>query len=90
MVDKEQQLNTWATHYIPARKMALYFAIALACIAAGPYFLSYNKAREIIVGAALLLMGVTLCLKILRLILGGNIAFRFNADGIEIPVLVGT
>jgi hypothetical protein len=90
MANVQHDNDGWVTHHVSGGKMVLYLLAGICCVPAGLYFLTLGAGKATFAGIVFIIIGPILALKTLRLMLGGNIAFRYNADGIQIPGLLGT
>jgi Bacterial PH domain len=90
MLNGQQGNDGWVIHYVSGGKMIFYLLVGIGCIPLGMYFMSIGVAKLTFAGVLFIIIGPILALKVCGMILGGGIAFRYNADGIEVPGLLGT
>jgi hypothetical protein len=90
MLNGQQDDDGWVTHSVSGGKMLFYLLAGIGCVPLGIYFMGLGMAKTTFAGVLFIAVGPILALKVCGMFLNGGVAFRYNADGIEVPGLLGT
>ncbi len=85
MQSENQNSDGWVTHYISAARSFCFLSIGVGSVPLGIFLFGLGHAKLKFAGIIFLIVGPFLILKTLRMIAGGNIAFRYSRDGIQVP-----
>lgn len=90
MLGEQKATDNWVTHYVSASKMLFYFLAGIACVPVGFYLMGLGRAKFTFAGLIFIVVGPILALKVCRIVLSGGLAFRYDADRLQVPGLLGS